>query len=183
MMKHVLGIFLLIVISTAPCWAQADGVQRVEAAYGSRVYTLSLPQGWQQLELRQEKEFSPVLLRLAGPDGINKGAVYLQRFPRQQMSLEDYKSAARSYIQETMKGQLLSQADVTIAGQKAWRSQYEGNGPGFVDAKRRFQNTVLFDGDSIIVVHCAAPPELWEKLKPSFDSISQSLSASERRNE
>ena len=44
-MKHILGIFLLIVISTAPCWAQADGVQRVEAVYGSRVYTLSLPQG------------------------------------------------------------------------------------------------------------------------------------------
>jgi hypothetical protein len=176
--SSILSVIAALLVLSIPTWAQQES-STVEASAGGRAYSLELPEGWERLELREEKEFSPAILRLGAPGGIARGAVYLQYFPKRAMTLDSYKTAARNYIEQKMEGQVISEREIPLNGVTSWQVQYQGNGPGFVDAQRRFLNTVLFDQDSIVVVHCAAQPELWVELSPAFEAISQSLKAME----
>lgn len=182
MNKYSITLFITFLMALAyPAWSQSETGNRAVWSGDEHTYSLQLPEGWNQLELRKEKEFTPVLIRVGAPKGIKQGGVYLQRFPRGEMTVESYKEAALTYIKESMKGAVLSEQDITLNGNSAWQLQYQGNGPGYVDAQRRFQNTVVFDGDVILVVHCAAAPELWDSLGKDFDSISKSLRIEESK--
>jgi hypothetical protein len=136
-------------------------------------FSITLEPGWNQLPKRSD--FSDTFLRVSSPAGVDKGALYVQIFNRGSYTPESYRAAVRRYVTETMKGEILSESTPVINGKPAWQLQYAGESVGYAEDRRYFLNTVVFQKERIVVVHCATKQGLWETLKGSCLKMSQTL--------
>lgn len=164
------SIFKLVVI----CWlVLSPALAQTQIKNDKLGFSLELQKGWQNLTLRND--FVDTYLRAASPEGVDTAAVYVQIFSRKTYELSTYQVAVRRYIEETMKGTVVSSSEVEVKGQPAWRVEYIGNGKGYTEDQRHYLNTVVFKGDKIYVVHCVAEKDKWDDFKEAFEAMSNTL--------
>lgn len=136
-------------------------------------FSLELQKDWDELAARED--FKNTYLRVASPEGIRAAALYVQVFGQEGFSLATYQQAVRRYVQESMKGTVLRDEEISLNGQPAWQVEYAGESKGYTEDRRHFLNTVAFRNNKIFVVHCATEEDKWERFRGDLETMSRSL--------
>ncbi len=160
-------VLLLWLTSTSVLFGQ-ETIKSQDQSVG-----ITLSQEWTNVGLR--KDFDKVVIRAAGPAGVEDAAIYVQVYDVGRFTPESYRHSVRRYISQTMKGEVLGEQELELDGRKAWQIEYTGVSVGYAEERRHFLNTVVFDGEKIYVVHCAAVSPSWQTLESDFRAISRSM--------
>ena len=134
-------------------------------------FDLSIPAGW----TAQKWDADNIALKVASPDGLDAGGLYVLVYPVQGRSLDGYADAMRKFILNDMNGKVISDSRMVISGRPAVRIVYEGKGINYVQGERRYMRAVVFGDHHIYVIHGVAVPEMFDNYNEAFGKMIDSF--------
>ncbi|MBI3926706.1 MAG: hypothetical protein HY319_14290 [Armatimonadetes bacterium] len=166
-MRKLLAVLVAGLLLTLPVLAK-------ETVYtdDARGFQLTVPDGW----TANRWDSDSIAVKVASPDGIEAGGVYVLIYPVQGRSLDGYARAMEEHILKDMDGNIISQSRTMISGRPAVHMVYDGNAVGVTgDPDRRFMRSVVFTDDQIYVIHAVAVPGQFGDYEAGFRRIMESF--------